>query len=134
MTTGSDVKNRSSIYPLITVGLLFAGAASAGERYENRCGWFSNPTPANVSLYDRDGEWIIGEQGGYQIESDWPWPEFGSSNWVNTNGSYGYGCVCLEMRTDAASHHVVEIKKAGVKPLQACRRDPALRKWRKVLQ
>jgi hypothetical protein len=124
----------SSTYLLLIAGLLLVCSAHAGERYENRCGWFSNPTPANVSLYDREGEWIIGDQGGYQVESDWPWPTFGSSKWVKTNGSYGYGCACLEMRTDAANHHVVAIRKASVKTLQTCRRDPALRKWNNVLR
>lgn len=32
------------------------------EKAEVRCGWFSNPTPANASLHDRDDEWIIGVQ------------------------------------------------------------------------
>ncbi|EMO30148.1 PF13316 domain protein, partial [Leptospira interrogans serovar Bataviae str. HAI135] len=26
---------------------------------ETRCGWFHNPSPANITLYDRDGEWIL---------------------------------------------------------------------------
>lgn len=56
---------------------------------ETRCGWFVNPTPANASLYDRDAEWIIGVQGGHQAEGDWP--EFGSGQWVKTNGNYGHG-------------------------------------------
>ena len=42
------------------------------QKSEMRCGWFSNPTPGNASLYDRDGEWIIGVQGGYQADGDWP--------------------------------------------------------------
>jgi hypothetical protein len=32
---------------------------------ENRCGWFSNPTPGNAWLKDRDGEWTIGTQGNH---------------------------------------------------------------------
>ena len=35
---------------------------------ENRCGILTNPTPANWWLIDRDGEWTIGAQGGYQAE------------------------------------------------------------------
>ncbi len=38
------------------------------KNYETRCGWFDNPTPANYSLYDKDSEWIIGVQGGYQVD------------------------------------------------------------------
>ena len=50
------------------------------EKSEMRCGWFSNPTPANASLYDRDGEWIIGVQGGYQADGDWP--AFSAKEWI----------------------------------------------------
>jgi hypothetical protein len=35
--------------------------------FETRCGWFSNPTPANIWLYDRDGDWTIGVQGGIKL-------------------------------------------------------------------
>ena len=56
-------------------------ATSAFEKVETRCGWFSNPTPANASLYDRDDEWIISVQGGHQAEGDWP--EFSPKQWVD---------------------------------------------------
>ena len=95
--------------------------------YETRCGWFSNPTPANASLFDRDGEWIIGVQGGYQAEGDWP--DFGSRQWVKTNVNYGHGCACLRLRVDRQTHKVLEIKSARARPLAACRRDRSLRKW-----
>src|SRR5262245_20967552 len=35
-------------------------------KFERRCGWVDNPTPSNWWLVDRDGEWEIGLQGGYQ--------------------------------------------------------------------
>ena len=50
-----------------------------------RCGWFENPTPANAWLTDRDGEWNLGLQSGYQAEGNWP--EFEPSDWVRTNGN-----------------------------------------------
>ena len=62
----------------------------AGDKAELRCGWFSNPTPANASLYDRDDEWIISVQGGHEAEGDWP--SFSPKQWVETNVHYGYGC------------------------------------------
>jgi hypothetical protein len=31
-----------------------------------RCGWLENVTPGNFSLVDRDAEWTIAEQGGYE--------------------------------------------------------------------
>lgn len=103
--------------------------------FETRCGWFSNPTPANVSLYDRDGEWIIGVQGGYQISGDWDWPTFKSGQWVQTNaGSYGYGCACLHLRVNKEAHEVSEIKSAHARTLTACRQDPQLKKWKRLFK
>jgi hypothetical protein len=102
--------------------------APAVEEFEMRCGWFSNPTPSNASLYDRDGEWIIAVQGGYQAEGDWP--EFGVKQWVKTNVHYGHGCACLRLRVNRETRQVIEIKSARARPLAACRRDRSLRKWR----
>jgi hypothetical protein len=127
---------------LLTLRLLFVGcltfaavllAARAGAAgataaaAETRCGWFDNPTPANASLHDREGEWIIGVQGGHQAEGDWP--SFGPKQWVETNGHYGYGCACMSVEVDRDSGHVLEIKSARARPLSACRRDRALKRW-----
>jgi hypothetical protein len=106
--------------------------ASAVEPFETRCGWFSNPTPANASLYDRDAEWIIGVQGGYEAEGDWP--DFGPSQWVETNGSYGYGCACLRLRVNRKTHKVIEVESARARPLAICRRDRSLRRWMRRLK
>lgn len=121
---------KASLIP--TIGLLltatFAGAQpSATEMAENRCGWFSNPTPANASLFDRDGEWIVGVQGGHQADGDWP--AFGPKEWVKTNGNYGYGCACMRVRVDRESKEVLAIESARAKPLSACRKDPAIRRF-----
>jgi hypothetical protein len=97
------------------------------DRLETRCGWFSNPTPGNAWLYDRDGEWTIGIQMGYQAEGDWP--EFSPKQWIKTNVNYGYGCACLKVRVDRATKKVIEIESARARPLSVCRRDRALRKW-----
>ena len=40
---------------LASLGLFNQSPAGA----ERRCGWLSNPTPANYWLSDRDGEWTI---------------------------------------------------------------------------
>jgi hypothetical protein len=106
---------------------------STVKRFETRCGWFSNPTPANISLYDREDEWLIGAQGGYQVERDWDWPSFKNSQWVETNGHYGYGCVCMQLRVNRRTHNVLEIKSSRARPLAACRRDPSLKKWYSML-
>jgi hypothetical protein len=129
-------------YTLLAIGcLLISSAVGATENghapqrsttshIETRCGWLSNPTPANIWFYDRDGEWTIGVQGGYQIEGDWEWPSFRRGQWVKTNGSHGYGCVCMRMRVDQETREVLEIKSAHARPLQACRQDRSLKKWK----
>jgi len=124
-------------YPLLAAVVVVYGQSrpaggSAVKRFETRCGWFSNPTPANISLYDRDGEWIIGAQGGYQVERDWDWPSFKDGQWVETNGHYGYGCVCMQLRVNRRTNEALEIKSSRARPLAACRRDPALKKWKSM--
>lgn len=126
------------IFSLTAVsGLLFLSAAlvvgqpgkrksSAGKKFETRCDWFENPTPGNVWLNDKDGEWVISIQGGYQAEGDAP--EFAAEQWVLTNaGSYGYGCACLQVRVNRRMRQILEIKSATAKPLAVCRRDHRLK-------
>lgn len=132
--------NRTFVKPGLTIiiCLLLASVAlvsgrpgsprvPAVEQSETRCGWFSNPTPANASLHDRDGEWVIGVQGGSQVEGNWP--SFKPGQWVKTNGHYGHGCACLRLRVNRETREVVEIESARARPLAVCRRDRALRKW-----
>jgi uncharacterized protein DUF4087 len=89
----------------------------------------SNPTPGNIWLYDRRGEWTIGAHGGYQIESEWKWPVFKRRQWMKTNvGSYGYGCACLRLKVDRQTHDVLEIKSARAQALAVCRQDKSLKK------
>jgi Protein of unknown function (DUF4087) len=90
-----------------------------------RCGWFANPTPGNAWLSDKDDEWTIGAQGGFQAEGNWP--TFPKSMWVKTNGSYGYGCACITGTFNGKSSQVVEIKRAVARPLSACKKDKALK-------
>ena len=109
--------------------------ATPANQVETRCGWFSNPTPANISLYDRDDEWIIGVQGAYQIEKEWDWPTFKRGQWVRTNaGSYGYGCACLRVRVNRDTQEVLEITSAQARPLSACRNDRALKRWKQLFK
>lgn len=77
--------------------------AQADEGFQRRCGWFDNPSPGNVWLIDRDGEW------------------------THTNMNYGYGCACLDVRVDRETFEVLAVKSATALPLSCCRRDPALR-------
>jgi hypothetical protein len=112
---------------VLPAGRAGAAVAPVAVKFETRCGWFSNPTPANASLHDREDEWVIGSQGGHQAEGDWP--SFSSKQWVETNGHYGHGCACMSVRVDRETHHVLEIESARARPLSACRRDRALKRW-----
>ena len=105
-------------------------ASGQTGKFETRCGWFNNPTPGNYWLSDKDDEWIIGVQGGYQLEG-FEFPKFKKNQWVDYFGrSYGYGCACFETRVDLETKHVLEIRKSWARPLSACRTDKALRKWK----
>ena len=111
----------------LLIAATFVSGSAEFQKFETRCGWFSNPTPANASLYDREAEWIIGVQGGYQAEGDWP--EFGPKQWIETNVHYGYGCACMKVRVDRETHRVLEIESAKPRPLSACRSDRKLKRW-----
>jgi hypothetical protein len=123
--------------PLAAVVLVYGQSGPAGgsavKQFETRCGWFVNPTPANIWFYDREAEWTIGVQGGYQVEGDWDWPPFKDGQWVETNGHYGYGCACMRLRVNSRTKKVLEIKSSRSRPLAACRRDPSLKKWKSML-
>ena len=130
------MKSKIKAIRFIAIGLFvlsnLSGASGQSKEFETRCGWLSNPTPGNYSLYDKDGEWIIGVQGGYQVE-DFEMPIFKRGQWIVTNtADYGHGCACLEMRTDEESSRVLEIKKSFARPLAACRKDKTLRKWKNL--
>lgn len=92
---------------------------------ETRCGWFVNPTPANAWLIDAQGEWLVGAQGGYQADGDWP--SFKDSQWVKTNINYGHGCACMKVNTNKTEEKITQIISANAKPLSACRKDKALK-------
>jgi hypothetical protein len=120
---------------LAAVALVNASPGNAGtsaiEQLETRCGWFSNPTPGNASLHDRDREWIIGVQGGHQAEGDWP--DFDGKQWVETNGHYGHGCACMRVRVNRETDQVIKIESARARPLSVCRGDRSLKRWGKEL-
>ena len=106
-----------TVSALVTIGV-------AQSRMQTRCGWLSNPTPANAWLIDKNGEWLIGVQGGYQAEGDLL--DFSPGRWVKTNGDYGYGCACIYGKFDVSQKKVVEIFKSTAKSLSQCRRDRLL--------
>ena len=118
-----------SIYFIISIGavdsLAVYGTLPFNAASETRCGWFVNPTPANAWLIDAEREWIISVQGGYQADGDWP--TFSKSQWVETNGHYGYGCACVKVNANRSDEKIVNIVSAFAKPVSACRKDKALK-------
>ncbi|MEZ0243735.1 MAG: DUF4087 domain-containing protein [Sphingomonas sp.] len=116
---------RAAALALLILPLGAAAPAPQAKR-ELRCGWIHNPTPANWWLDDRDGQWIIGTQGGEQAEGDIP--DLSGKNWVRTNGDYGYGCGCMSVEVDRTEHRILRIHSVRQKPLSACRSDRTLPK------
>ncbi len=117
--------------PLAATALAIGPAAvlAAADNTEKRCGYLDNPTPANWWLTDRDGEWLIGAQGGYQAEGLDVLPEsMFERGWVRTNGYYGYRCACLAVTTDRKAMRIKRIYSGEALGMARCRRDKALKR------
>lgn len=96
---------------------------------ELRCGWLQNPSPGNWWLFDNAGEWTIGTQGGFQARGLDEVPDLTERDWKVTNGSsYGYGCVCMRVETDAKQRRITRIHSVKQKPLKVCLADKKLPK------
>ena len=102
-------------------------AAAPPESGRRRCGWLSNPTPANWWLTDAEGQWILATQGADQAPGMEDMPDMSSAGWVETNGHYGYGCACMTITADGDGR-VTRIADAQPKPLRQCRADRKLPK------
>lgn len=111
---------------MVTIAACEADTTETTDQTVTRCGWFDNPTPGNAWLYDRDGDWTVGIQGGHQATGEWP--HFKASDRVRTgHGSAGYGCVCLKVKANTETHEILTILSAQTKPLLDCRRDAAIK-------
>ena len=108
--------------------LLAATAAQTPAGAERRCGWLANPTPGNYWLTDRQGEWTLSAQGGYQAPGMDEMPDMSTRGWVRTNGNYGYGCACMTVSTDRRTMRVTRLYSAAPVPLRQCRNDRTLRR------
>ena len=112
------------MFKILFMAVMALAAPTANT--ERRCGWLHNPTPANWWLVDRDGEWLIGAQGGYQAPGMDDMPDMTTRGWESTNGNYGYGCACMDVATDRASRRVTRVGSATPLPLRQCQADPRL--------
>jgi hypothetical protein len=92
-----------------------------------RCGWLSNPTPANWWLTDAEGQWILATQGAEQAPGMDEMPDMSRAGWVETNGHYGYGCACMTLASNPDGR-VTRVSDAKPKPLGQCRADRKLPK------
>jgi len=102
-------------------------AVAAAGKGVRRCGWLSNPTPANWWLTDSEDQWILGTQGADQAPGMDEMPDMSTAGWVETNGHYGYGCACMTITADSEGR-VTRISDAAPKPLKQCRADRKLPK------
>jgi hypothetical protein len=94
-----------------------------------RCGWYDNPTPGNFWLNDKDGEWTIGTQGSDQSDGSENIKDMRKKGWVVTNGgSYGFGCACMNVDTDAETMKITRIYKARPMPLKTCAKNYGVEK------
>lgn len=114
------------------VALCLSAPARANELTQNvaqHCGWISMPSPQNMYLIDKSGEWIISEMGGHQSEGDWPELSRKKSHWVSSGtGGYGYGCACFKMQIQNDSKNVIKVTNVLAKKISACRNDRNLRR------
>ncbi len=108
---------------LLALAVLGAVPALSAEK---RCGWLWNPTPGNFSLRDREAEWIISSQGEDAAAELENLPDMTTQGWVETNGSYGYGCACIVAELDRRAKRVVRLVSAEPLRLARCRADRRL--------
>jgi hypothetical protein len=128
---GCPMKNIRVMSLIVCLGLWLAWpaaqAANAGGATEKRCGWLENPTPGNWWLRDRDEEWTLGVQGGYQARGLDNMPDMTTKGWVATNaGGHGYGCACMDVQVDRKSGNVLRLVSAQPLPIGRCKADPKL--------
>ena len=134
-SSGSAFRSIQRTASSVAVGALLmtmsgaATTASGPPPAQTRCGWLSNPSPANWSLSDRDGRWTIGTQGGWQAQGINRMPDLdrAPAYWVVTNvGEKGYGCACLSVDTDRRRMRITRVISTRQQPLAVCRSDRRL--------
>lgn len=120
---------RAALLLSLVIPLGAAAPEPPAAKPEKRCGWIENPSPANWWLLDRDGQWIIGSQGGYQAPGMDRIPDLSTRDWIVTNGtSYGRGCACMTVDVNRRANRIARIHSVKQLPLATCRADGKLPK------
>lgn len=117
---------KKSLVVCLSLVSILVGFAPASQAVEKRCGWLRNPTPANWWLIDSAGTWTISVQGGYSARGMAKIPDLSRSQYVATNGGYGYACACLDVAANRRTMRITNIYTAKQLPLRTCQQDPAL--------
>jgi len=94
---------------------------------ETRCGWLDNPTPSNLWLIDKDGEWNISKQGGHEALGLDKIKDFSEKQYIRTNGSYGRGCSCLVVDVDTKNKTISKIYSAKNIDISRCQSDKKIK-------
>lgn len=117
------------VLPAIVLASMSVAHAHSAEQ---RCGWYENPTPGNISLADKDGSWSITSQmqaNGKDAEGLENLPDLDEMGRVATQrNGYGYACACLLVETNSAEKRVVKVISSKALPLARCTSDKSLPK------
>jgi hypothetical protein len=75
---------------------------------------------------NREAEWILSVQGGYQAEGMDAMPDMSTLGWTRTNSKDGYGCACLTVEMDRVEKQITHLLSAQRLPLSCRRADRSL--------
>lgn len=96
---------------------------------EYRCGWLDNPAAGEYQFTDKSASWTIRSRRGYQLPANSlkNLPEPLESEYVRSNGRFGYSCACLSVTTDASSKRITSILHKGKQVLlKRCLEDKTI--------
>lgn len=96
---------------------LFTSVAIASPVIQTRCGWIQNDMPNEMTIQDKDGEWLI-------MNRDYIAEGWGTNAPELVKHS---NCGCMRVTTDKSSMKITSVLSSKLKPFKACDTDPALR-------
>lgn len=112
------------------IPLILLAVPAVAQDVQRRCGWYTNPTPANYDIQDADGYWILSVQGQGEAPGfyDAQLEAGARSEWVAMSpAGYGYGCACIDGVFGAVgTMDVLNVLSLTHLPLQQCATDPNL--------